>query len=104
MEVLNSGNSQVMTWNANSVSPKKHELFDFLMSGSIDIVLINVTYLKQGVSFSHPDYKCYRLDRSDRPKGGIVILVCQDVLHMLLSFFRMWVLECIGVSVVTASG
>jgi hypothetical protein len=57
MAVLNPGKLQVMTWNANIVSPKKHELFDLLLRGSIDIALINESYLKQGISFSYPDYK-----------------------------------------------
>jgi hypothetical protein len=52
-----------MTWNADSISPKKHEIFYFLLSNDIDIALINETYLKQGTSFSHPDFRCYRLDR-----------------------------------------
>jgi hypothetical protein len=80
---------------------QKNELFYFLLSASIGIALINETYLKQGVPFSHHDYKCYRLDRTDRPKGGVAILVRQDLPHMLLSSFRMRILECIGV--VTAS-
>jgi hypothetical protein len=84
--------------------PKKHEVFDFLLSGSIDIALINETYLKQSVPFTHPIYKFYRLDRTDRSKGGVAKLVHQDLPHMLLSSFRMRILECIGVSVFTASG
>jgi hypothetical protein len=32
MAVHNFDKLQVMTWNANSVSPKKHELFDFLLT------------------------------------------------------------------------
>jgi hypothetical protein len=65
MAVLNFDKLQVMTWNADSVSPKKHELFDFLLSGGggIDIALLNETYLKQGVPFSHPNCRCYRFDR-----------------------------------------
>jgi hypothetical protein len=66
MAVHNSGKLLVLTWNANSVTPKKHELFEFLMSGSIDIALLNEIYLKQGVLFSHPDYSCYRLGSAGR--------------------------------------
>jgi Reverse transcriptase (RNA-dependent DNA polymerase)/Endonuclease-reverse transcriptase len=104
MAVHNSGKLQVMTWNANSISPKKHEFFDFLLSGSVDIALLNETYLKQGISFSHPDYRCYRLDRADRPKGGVAVLVRQDLPHTLVPSFKTKTLECIGISVASASG
>jgi hypothetical protein len=104
MATHNSGKLQVMTWNANSSSPKQHEFFDFLLSGSIDIALLNGTYLKQGVPFSHPDYSCYRLDRADRLKGGIAILVRQELPHTLVSSFKTKILECIGISVASVCG
>jgi exonuclease III len=69
-------NLNVMTWNADSISPKKHEFFDFLLINDIDIALINETFLKQGTPFSHSDFRCYRLDREGaRTKGGVAILV-----------------------------
>lgn len=96
---------QIMTWNADSISPKKHEFFDFLLSNDIDIALINETYLKQGTPFSHPDYICYRLDREGRlTKGGVAIMVRKDLPHTLLPSFRTKILECIGVSVNSTSG
>jgi exonuclease III len=65
-----SSKLKVMTWNANSISPKKHEFFDFLLSNEIDIALINETFLKQGTPFSHPEFKSYRLDREGRLSKG----------------------------------
>jgi hypothetical protein len=92
-----------MTWNANSVVPKKLEFFDFLLTNEIDIALINETYLKTEMPFSHPDYCCYRLDRL-QPKGGVAILVRQDLPHNLLPSFRTKLLECIGITVESNNG
>jgi exonuclease III len=98
-------NLNVMTWNADSISPKKYEFFDFLLSNDIDIALKNETYLKQGTPFSHPDFRCYRLDREGaRTKGGVAILVRQNLPHSLISSFRTKVLECIGISVSSPTG
>ena len=96
-----------MTWNANSLNipSKKLEFFDFLVTNKIDIALVNETFLKQGTSFSHPEYKTYRLDRVGAlTKGGVAIMVRQDLPHKLLPAFRTRILECIGVSVDSASG
>jgi exonuclease III len=85
-------NLNVMTWNADSISPKKHEFFDYLLSNDIDIALINETFLKQGTPFFHPDFRCYRLDREGaRTKRGVAI-------------HKTKVLECIGISVSSPTG
>jgi Reverse transcriptase (RNA-dependent DNA polymerase)/Endonuclease-reverse transcriptase len=96
---------KIMTWNANSILPKKHEFFDFVLRNEIDVALINETYLKQGTPFSHPDFRCYRLDREGRVnKGGVAILVRSNLPHNLLPSFQTKILECIGISVNSATG
>jgi hypothetical protein len=104
MAVHNSSRLNVLTWNANSILRKRLEFFDFLLENSIDIALLNETHLKPGTGFSHPDYRCYRLDRVGRSKGGVAVMVRHDLPHTLLSSFRTRVTECIGVSVVSSSG
>jgi hypothetical protein len=85
---------QLMTWNADNISPKKHEFFYFLLSNDIGTALINETYLKQRTPFFHPDFRCYRLDgEGARTKGGAAILVRQNLPHNLLSSFQTKVLE-----------
>jgi Endonuclease-reverse transcriptase len=75
------------------------------LRNDIDIALINKTFLKQGTPFSHPDFRCYRLDREGaRTKGGVAILVRQNLPHSLLSSFQTKVLECIGISVSSPTG
>jgi hypothetical protein len=59
-----------MTWNADSISTKKHEFLNTL---------------------SHPDFKCYRLDREGtRTKGAE------------LPYWK--ILECIGIYVSSLTG
>jgi hypothetical protein len=94
----------VMTWNANSIVPKKLEFFDFLLENEVDIVLLNETFLKPNIPFSHPNFKSYRLDRTDGAKGGVAIMVKNDIQHLLLPSFNTKVLECIGISVFSSSG
>jgi hypothetical protein len=71
----------VMLWNANSIVPKKHEFFDFLIENDIQIALLSETYLKPGTSFYHSDFSCYRLDRVGRAKGGVAIVVHRSIPH-----------------------
>ena len=96
---------KVMTWNANSIFRKKSEFFDFLLENDIDLALLNETHLNDKKSFSHPNYVTHRLDRpGDNTKGGVAILVRKNLPHKLLPFFKTKNLECIGVSVNSASG
>jgi hypothetical protein len=99
LQVHNSSRLNVLKWNANSILSKRLEFFDFLLENSINIALLNETQLKPGTGFSHPDYRCYRLDRVGRSKGGVAVMVRHNLPHTLLSSFRTRVIECIGVSV-----
>jgi len=104
MDPRNTSKLKIMLWNADSVSKKKAELLESLITNEIDIALISETYLKRDVPFSLPNYKCHRLDRNYRPKGGVAILVRLDLPHTLLQSFDMTIMECIGISVETTSG
>jgi hypothetical protein len=84
--------------------PKKFELFDVLLENSIDFALLNETNLKLGTRFSHPNYRCYCLDRVGLPNDGVAVMVRHDLPHTLLSSFRTRVIECIGISVDSSSG
>jgi exonuclease III len=104
MAIDESTRLNIITWNANSVQPKKLKFSDFLLENSIDIALINETHLKPGTRFSHPNYVYYRLDRVGRPKSGVAVMARHDLPHTLLSSFRTRVKECIGVSVDFSTG
>ena len=73
----------VMQWNAEGVLPKKDELQHLLLNKDIDICCIQETHLKKGKDFKIRGYqKPFRLDRPDRPKGGVLTLV-RNNLHAI---------------------
>lgn len=95
---------KVMFWNANSVISKIHDLFNLLIENDIQIALLSETFLKHNMTFSHADYKIYRLDRTSNVKGGVAILIRKDISHSLLPCFETSVIEAIGVSIDSLSG
>lgn len=62
------------------------------------------THLKPKHSFSHKDFKCYRLDRLDTTGGGVAIAVHKTIRHSLMPSFNTKIIETIGVRLVTISG
>ena len=68
---------RIMHWNAEGVRNKKLELQQFLHKKKIDICCIQETHLNKHstVRFSIRGYETHRLDRADRPKGGVLTLV-----------------------------
>lgn len=71
----------IVSWNANSVFPKRLELLDFITQSSPDLILIQETYLRPHTSFKFPNHLVYRNDRPDRRGGGTAILVKNSHRH-----------------------
>lgn len=95
----------VLHWNANGILNKIHELYDFMNDNFIHIACISETFLKQNIKLpSHPDFKVHRLDRDDRPKGGVVIIIRRNITHNLLPHPQTILIECIGVEINLDSG
>ena len=73
----------VMHWNAEGVFRKEDELQNLLLEKGIDICCIQETHLKEGKNFKIRGYqKPFRLDRPDRPKGGVLTLI-RNNLHAI---------------------
>ncbi len=67
---------KVVYWNACGIQHKIIELYNYLLSEHIDVACICETFLKPHIKTkSHPDFLIHRLDREDRPKGGVMIIV-----------------------------
>ena len=64
-----------MHWNAEGVRNKKLELQQFLKSQQIDVCCVQETHLNNNQRFSVRGYETHRHDRTDRPKGGVLTLV-----------------------------
>lgn len=68
----------IATLNLNGLKGKKIEIIRFAEDHSLDIFLLQETWLK-GERFSCPNYTIFRDDRTNRPLGGTMILVKKNV-------------------------
>ena len=66
---------RIVHWNAEGVRQKKLELQQFLKVQKIDVCCIQETHLNNTHRFSIRGYEIHRVDRADRPKGGVLTLV-----------------------------
>ena len=73
------GPFMVMHWNAESVLNKKTELEHTLQEKNIQICCIQETHLQSHKSFKVRGYQCFRSDRTDRSKGGVLTLVRNNI-------------------------
>mgnify|MGYP006314208429 FL=1 len=98
-------NLNVIYWNANGIQRQIHEFFDLLTENFIHVACVNETHLKTHQNLhSHPDFIVYRLDRTDRPKGGVAIFIQKSIKHKLLPHPDTNLFECIGLEVLTENG
>ena len=75
----------IMHWNAEGVNSKKDgfskklELENTLLKEQVSICCIQETHLSKDVAFKITGYQCFRADRIDRRKGGILTLVKNNI-------------------------
>lgn len=70
-----------LAWNSKSLARSRFELLDLLDQLDINICLISETWLKPSKNISFPGFSIYRHDRTDRPGGGVAILVRSNIEH-----------------------
>ena len=70
----------VMQWNAEGLSKKKIPLAERLRRENVDVACIQETHLTDNLRFTIRGYQPpIRLDRQNRNKGGVIILVRNDI-------------------------
>lgn len=92
----------VLYWNANSIKPKIHQFYNFMLENHTDIACLSETLLGPGdVLPTHPSFIIYRNDRDNcnqnRRSGGVAIIVRRIHSHKLLPVLRTQIIENIGV-------
>uniref|UniRef100_A0A2M4CVF1 Putative reverse transcriptase-like protein n=1 Tax=Anopheles darlingi TaxID=43151 RepID=A0A2M4CVF1_ANODA len=97
-------NLRCLTWNANGILDKKEEFFQFLVKNLIDVATISETFLKPSMRLSHPKYNIYRLDRLDRIKGGVAVVIGKHIKHQEVRSRNLKCIEAIGISIETCVG
>ena len=98
-------NLNILYWNANGIRNQIDEFYDLLESNFIHVACVNETHLKSNLALnSNPNYFFYRLDRTDRPKGGVAIIIKNSIKHQLLPHPQTKLFECIGLEIFTENG
>ena len=70
---------KILQWNAQGISKKKDPLLNRLSEHKIDIACIQETHLSKKYRLTMIGYQCMRKDRAEGPKGGVIILVRNDI-------------------------
>ena len=70
---------KIAQWNCEGISKKKEALKIFLHKEKIDIACLQETYLNPNLRFLVRGYQCFRQDRPNRHKGGVLILVSNKI-------------------------
>src|SRR5579871_3130516 len=74
---------KIMHWNAEGVNSKggnkKMELEKTLNEEQVTICCLHETHLNKDIDFNIRGYQCFRQDRKDRKKGGILTLVKTNI-------------------------
>ena len=68
-----------LQWNAEGVFNKKVPLTERLHKEDVDVACIQETHLNTNHRFSIRGYQTFRLDREGRHKGGVLILVRNNI-------------------------
>lgn len=94
-----SSGLRLLSWNADGVRGKIHELLDFATRGvSVDIVALCETRLTNHISLPTPGFFCYRQDKHFSGRGqGVALLVRKDLTHSLLSLPKTTNIEAVGI-------
>ena len=69
----------ILHWNAEGIQNKKAALSERLRQLDIDIACIQETHLKDNIRLNIRGYQVIRQDRTDRIKGGIMILIKNSI-------------------------
>ena len=70
-----NNNLNILHWNAEGIQNKKATLAERLKQEDIDVACIQETHLKENLRLSMRGYQVVRQDRTDRIKGGVLILI-----------------------------
>lgn len=87
-----------MIWNAQSIYPKREELFDFLLNNKIHLALISETWLRRCVSLYHPKFSIVRNDRKNGIHGGVAIIIRKGIQYEIVAPLKTKVIENVGIS------
>lgn len=99
--IVHKNKLNILYWNARSIQNKIIQLYSYLEENFIDVCCVNETHLKPDIHLhSHPDYKIYRYDRTDRAMGGVMIIAHRHLKHSLIPIPNTHLIENIGIEII----
>ena len=69
----------ILHWNAEGVYNKKVPLATRLQKEEIHVACLQETHLKESQRFNIRGFQVFRMDRTDRSKGGVAIAVRNSI-------------------------
>lgn len=92
--------TRFVTWNADGLRTKIHELLELVSALSVDIFGICETRLSPKAVLNTPLYRCYRQDRHVSGRGqGVAIFVRENIIHTPIYVDKTRHLEVVGIKV-----
>lgn len=70
---------KILQWNAEGTLNKKVVFVNKMLDEKIDVACIQETHLNQNLRFTIRGYQIFRADRVNRKKGGILIMVRNNI-------------------------
>lgn len=93
-----SDTTNIIYWNANSLTSKASELTSVLQQHNASIALINETYLKSDLKLN--GYKVYQNNRTDQRKGGgTAVIIRSNIKHHCINLPQLARLEATAIQV-----
>lgn len=94
----------LIIWNANSITPKKDDLLNFLTDNDIAAAMIGETMLKPQTNFQLANFVTYRTDRISKHGGGTAVIVDAKICHHQIVLPPLITIEATGVEIMTRNG
>jgi hypothetical protein len=95
---------RILQWNVNGIGNKSEELLNILSENTIDVALLQESWLNSSKNLFTPGFKQFRRDRQVQTGGGVIILVKNSLITKEIPFPALKSLEAVGASIATAIG
>lgn len=99
--IFKSSKLGLISWNADGVRNKIHELLELAVSDlSVDVIALCETKLTSNIAIKTPGFNCYRSDKNQNGRGqGVAILIKSNIQHSIIVVPSMKNLEAIAIKI-----
>lgn len=97
-------NISLIQWNARGLTKARLEEFrNFLSLQNPSVVMLNETFWNNKTNIKFKNYQIIKKDRTDRPGGGVAMLIHSSIQFKTLEICPSRNLETVGISIKTTS-